>query len=128
MLGMGAYVWLIQLQYDEAAKASVWTGRIWMPIFYALAVAAAGFSYDCAKSILFLNEATFKKFLAHIWDAFIYFIVLAFAMAGATYLLSLHEPGARFAGQAIYLVGLVILWYAIQSVSNALDVAARGDQ
>jgi hypothetical protein len=127
MFGMGAYVWLIQLQYDEAAKATVWTGRIWMPVFYALTVAAAGFSYDCAKSIIFLTEANFKKFLAYVRDAFISSIIVIVAMVAATYLLSVDLSGARFAGQIIYLVGLGFVWWAVQSVSGALTVAAGGD-
>lgn len=127
MFGMGTYVWLIQLQYDAAAKETVWTGRIWMPVFYALIVGAAGFSYDCAKTIIFLTEIKFKKFLAYVRDAFIYSFVVILSMVGATYLLSVDLPGARFAGQIIYLVGLGFVWWAIQSVSGALTVAAGGD-
>lgn len=126
MLGMGTYVWMIQIQYDEAAKAIVWKGRIWMPVFYALTVAAAGFSYDCAKSILFLPEATFKKFLAYAGDTLLSSSLIVIALFAGTYLLSFNEAGARFAGQMIYLVGLANVWWAIHSASGALNVAAGG--
>lgn len=128
MLGMGTYVWMIQVQYDEAAKATVWTGRIWMPVFYALTVAAAGFSYDCAKSIIFLPRATFMKFLAYFGNALLASIVMVIAMFAATYLLNSDAAGARFAGQIIYLAGLGYVWLAIQSVSGALNVAAGGNR
>lgn len=127
MLGMGAYVWLIQLQYDVAAKATVWTDRIWMPVFYALTVAAAGFSYDCAKSIIFLTEDNFKMFFTYLRDAFMFFLVVFLAMAGAAYLFNVGGPWARFAGQIIYLVGLGFVWWAVERVSGALTVAAGGD-
>ena len=125
MLAFGSYVWLIQLQYDEAAKATAWTGRIWMPIFYAITVSAAGFSYDCAKSILFLEQGIFKQFVTLIFEAFAFLILIIFLMLAAFYLLNFSTPGARFFGQLSYLTGLAATWYAIQSTSRAITLAAN---
>jgi hypothetical protein len=128
MLLLGAYVWCIQVAYDDVLNnKKTLEERIWLPIYYACIVSAAGFSYDCAKTILYLSEATFKTFISHVCEAGIATFVLVFAMVGATFLIYYGSPTAAGLGALIYIIGLIAAWFMINSVSNAIEAAVKGD-
>lgn len=128
MIALASYVWVLQLKYDEASKAAYWTGRIWMPIYYASAIFGAGVSYDVTKYIFFLKGNTFSRLVTHVTNAIAHAVMVIILMLAATYLLNEPQPGARTAGQVIYLVGLAWLWNFFISAQNAVEVATQGNK
>jgi len=118
LLFFSAYVWLVQIKYDGAKVGYE------RALFYSFLIFGAGFSYDCAKRILFLPQPQFLSFIKHLGEALLHLLFILALGAASAYLLNI---GYTFAGQLSYLMALGWLWFLISSSSLALEVASRND-
>ncbi|AVG16857.1 hypothetical protein CFN79_13910 [Chromobacterium vaccinii] len=116
LLLFSAYVWGVQLKYD-ATKVGYERA-----FFYALLVFGAGVSYDCAKKILFLEQPTFIPFAKKFGESVFDICVIILFCAGTAFLLNI---GYTVAGQFLYIAALGWVWFAIKSITGAIDVGSK---
>ncbi len=110
------YVWGIQLKYD-ATKVGYERA-----FFYTLIVFGAGFSYDSAKKILFLEQGIFIPFAKSFGhSAFDIFIIIVLC-AGTAFFLNIDYI---IAGQLLYIGALGWVWFLVNSISEAIEVASK---
>lgn len=116
LLLFSAYVWGVQLKYDTTKVGYE------RAFFYSLLVFGAGFSYDCAKKILFLDQPTFIPFAKKFGEsAFDIFVIVVFCL-GTAFLLNI---GYTVAGQILYIGALGWVWFAIKSITGAIEVSTN---
>lgn len=116
LLFFSAYLWFVQLKYDGSKVGYE------RALFYALLVFGAGFSYDCAKRILFLPQAQFVEFGRHLGEAVLHLLFIIVMGVASGLFFSVRYT---FAGQLAYLMALGWLWFFISSSTLALEVANR---
>lgn len=113
LLLFSTYLWGVQLKYDSSIVGYE------RALFYTLLVFGAGFSYDSAKKILFLDQFTFilfaKRFLHSIFDIF---VIICLCILTAIFL----DIGYTLVGQLLYIGALGWVWFAINSITGAIDV------
>lgn len=118
LLIFSAYVWLVQIKYDETEVGYK------RALFYSLLIFGAGFSYDCAKRIIFLPQSQFISFIKHLGEAFLHlFFVLALSTVSAILL----KIGHTFPGQLSFLIAVGWLWFLISSSTLAIEVASENE-
>lgn len=110
------YVWGAQLKYDELKVGYE------RAFFYSLLIFGAGFSYDCAKTVMLLDQITFKQFVKRFTESVVD-IVSVLLLIGLTILFL--SIGYTFWGELFYLFAIGWTLIAIRSISNAVEVASK---
>jgi hypothetical protein len=111
------YVWLLQLNYDKSI-----TGYK-KALFFSLIIFGAGFSYDCAKRILFLKQEIFRKFGENLLESIVQ--ILAISLLGAASI-TFTSMGFVIAGQALYVATLGWTLLVVNSLVKAIETASNG--
>lgn len=107
------YVLAVQFKYDDAARGF---GKA---LYFALVIFGGGLSYDCAKTILFMQQSSFLRFVCHLGESVAHLIfVIALCLISA-YSFNQHWT---YAGQIAYLLALLWLYFVIDSSSKAIEV------
>lgn len=113
-----AYLWGVQLEYDGLKVGYE------RAFFYSLLVFGAGFSYDSAKKILFLSQPTFILFAKKIGQSFVHTFIIISLCLGTAFSI---KNNYLFVGQLLYIAAFCWIWFAINSLTSAIEVATKSE-
>lgn len=117
LLIFSTYVWILQLNYDESTEGYK------RALFFALMIFGGGFSYDCAKKILFLKQNVFIKFSKSLLESFVQLLAITLlGLASITFTNMSHI----IIGQALYIATLSWTLLALNSLAKAIKTASNG--
>jgi hypothetical protein len=116
LLIFSGYLWLLQNKYDE-----IKTGYA-KAFFYSLLIFGAGFSYDCAKRIFFLDKPTFIKFAKKFLKRSIQIFVIILLCFISAFFLTFDFTTV---GQIFYIGALGFGWFAIKSIMDTIEAGSK---